>query len=166
MEAIDEILVDFRPINFYKEIAYLLLKVIFFFVGGWLLFFVTSDEEGSVYLKTHIGFTLICFSLFLLIAVIQTWVYGKVYIYKLIVKDELINIKWQEWKAFKEITVSTKMVNANLVPSGKDNPYMQLDIIDGNRVIKLKQSLSPPEWNRKFMENIILKISNAKNGDV
>ena len=53
----------------------------------------------------------------------QTWFYGKVYIYKLIVKDGFMNIKWQEWRQFKEITISTKLVNANLVPWGKDNPY-------------------------------------------
>ena len=43
---------------------------------------------------------------------------------------------------------------------------MQLDIIDGNHLIKLKQSLSPPEWDRKIMEGIISKISKVKNDDV
>src|ERR1035437_6687953 len=111
MKVIDEILIDYKPINFYRKLGSLLLKVTLFFGAGWILFFVTSDEERSSYLKSHIGFTLFGFLLFLLIASIQVWFYGKAYIYKLSIKDGLVNLKWQEWKKFKEITVPIKFVN-------------------------------------------------------
>ena len=39
---------------------------------------------------------------------------------------------------------------------------MQIDIIDENNSTKLKQSSSAPNWNRKLMDNIILKLTNIK----
>jgi hypothetical protein len=161
MEVNDEVLIDFKPLRVSWRIATLFLTTALIFAGAWILFFVLRGHDGQEWITHHVSFSMICFLILLLAFGAHFWFYDKVYIYKLIIKDGFVNIYWQEWNKFKEIKVPIASVNASLVPSGKDEPYLQLDILEATGAFTIEQS-ETGKWDRKVMESNIAKIESAK----
>ncbi|MBP7261558.1 MAG: hypothetical protein KBB37_09755 [Bacteroidia bacterium] len=96
---------------------------------------------------------------FIVIAVtlLQT-LFNRVYIYSVIQNGGQLTIRWQELKLFKEITLPIENISVQLMPSGKNTPYLKVKLKDGDSITTLNQTYYPG-WDRNTMECFIQKIN-------
>lgn len=153
----NNILVNYAPINFYKSLLGVFIKVFLVFFVGWLVFYAISNDTRREYLKSHLLLTVIIFLSIALIAILQTWFNSKIYIYQVTTDEDNLKFKWQELKIFKEASVSIKDVTVKLKPSGKNTPYLEVKF----KTELLKQTYYPG-WNKETMTNFVNKINELK----
>lgn len=151
------ILVDYTPINFYKSLLGVFIKVFIVFLVGWLVFYTISDNIKKEYVKSHILLAGLLFIILITIALLQTWFNSKIYIYQIISVEDKLTFKWQELKLFKEMSVPIKDVVVKMKPSGKNTPYLEINL----QTLILKQTYYPG-WNKETMTNFIDKINELK----
>ena len=95
------------------------------------------------------------------ITILQTLL-NRVYIYSVIQNGGQITIRWQELKTYKEITLPIENISVQLMPSGKNTPYLRVKLKDGNSTTILNQTFYPG-WDRNTMESFIQKIKQIPN---
>lgn len=151
------ILVDYTPINFYKNLFAVFIKVFLVFLGGWVLFYVLSNETSKEYFKRHSLLAIIIFFIVITIALLQTWFNSKVYIYQVLIFKETLIFKWQELKLFKEASVPIKDIVVKIKPSGKNTPYLEIKLHE-----EILRQTFYPGWNKETMEDFVKKIDELK----
>ncbi len=153
----NDILVNYTPINFYKILFGIFTKVFFVFLAGWILFYAISNNTRKEYLKGHILMTCIIFLIVITIALLQTWINSKIYIYQITRNDNTLTFKWQELKLFKEESLPIKDVVVKVKPSGKNTPYLEVKL----KTVILKQTYYPG-WSKKTMIDFMNKVTELK----
>jgi hypothetical protein len=147
-------IINYKPVNLYKTLFIIFLKVLLLFTLSWGIFYLISTESRRYFLTNNIQYTLLFFIAFTSIALAQTWFNSKVYIYYFEIKGKELFLKWQEWNNFKEIKIALDSVKATLVPAGKNTPYLKIDIKVGEKKIVLKQTYYNT-WSKEVMEKVI-----------
>jgi len=150
-------LVNYAPINFYKNFFGVLVKVFLVFFAGWVIFYAISNQTRREFIEKHLLLTCLIFFILITIALLQTWFNSKVYIYQIIRDEESLIIKWQESRLYKEVSIPIKDIKVKLQPSGKNTPYLEVNL----QTVILKQTYYPG-WNKETMTNLVNKIRELK----
>lgn len=149
--------VNYAPINFYKSLFGVFIKVFLVFFIGWLIFFIISNGTIKEYLINHLLFTSLIFIVAISIALLQNWFNSKIYIYQVLKEEDKLIIKWQELKKFREVSIPIKEVTVQLQPSGKNTPYLEVRF----KTTILKQTYYPG-WDKETMTIFVNKINKFK----
>ena len=150
-------LVNYVPINFYKNLLGVLIKVFLVFLVGWGIFYAISNKTRKEYIESHLFLTCLIFFIVITIALLQTWFNSKVYIYQITKDGDMLLIKWQEQRLFKEASISIKDIKVRMQPSGKNTPYLEINL----QTVILKQTYYPG-WDKEIMTSFINKINELK----
>lgn len=150
-------ILHYTPLNFYKSSIGLFIKILLVFTAAFIFVVITSANHRSNHLLLF-GFVILGA---LIITLLQTWL-NNVYIYEVILNDNLITLKWQELKLFKEETVNIDNITVKLKPSGKNTPYLEIVLKINNKEKILKQTYYPG-WNKNTMQDFISSINKLKN---
>ncbi|MEZ4799808.1 MAG: hypothetical protein R2809_08555 [Flavobacteriales bacterium] len=156
-----EILILYRPINFYHSTLVVCIKVLLVFISGGVLFYTLSNQLTREYvIKNWQYFVMVLFSMVVL-AVFQNWYNSKIYVYEVIIYNQDLTIKWQELGKFKEVVIPVNQVTAKLIPAGKDTPYLEIKIAMKDDTIILNQTYYPG-WNKVTMKKFIDDLKGKK----
>lgn len=98
----------------------------------------------------------VVFCIVIAITLLQAFL-NRVYIYSVIQNGGQLTIRWQELKVFKEITLPIENISVQLMPSGKNTPYLEIKLNDGKAITKLNQTYYPG-WDSNTMRSFIQKI--------
>lgn len=150
-----------KPISFYKMLFTVFSQILLLFILAWGFLFLVSTESRRSFLIDNIQFAFFILSFLVSIALIQTWINSKIYIYYLEINGNNLILRWQEWNSFKETIVSIDCVKATLVPAGKNTPYLKIEIRQEAKKTVLKQTYFNT-WNRQVMERVIESIKSAQ----
>lgn len=156
-----EYLINYKPINFIFQFIILALKITLVFFAGFFLFYLFSTDSKRLLISSRFDVFGYVYLGVLVLALFQTWVNSSIYIYQVKVCNEVLLVKWQDRNKFKEISLDINNVNAQIMPSGKNTPYLNLKLNDGNNSIELKQTYYP-RWNKRTMEKFVLELKIIK----
>lgn len=157
----NNILINYVPINFYKSLFGVFIKVFLVFLVGWFIFYAISNSARKEYLEKNLLFTGLIFFIVIMIALIQTWFNSKIYVYQVLKNDDNLIFKWQELKLFKEVSIPIKDVTVTVQPSGKNTPYLEIKLYKNSKTEILKQTYYPG-WNKETMTSFVNSINELK----
>lgn len=83
-----------------------------------------------------------------------------IYLYSIFISETITELKWQENGKFKSRKFNNAKIKTELIPSGKNNPYLKIDIKDKKSNLTLKQ-YQIEEWNLEKLKQIEIEIKNT-----
>lgn len=143
----NEILVSFTPINFYKGILFVVIKVIGVFCIGAFLFFILSDSNKRSIFIGNVHILLIVFCVFIFLAGLQTFINGRVYIYSVILNGDRIYFEWQDFNRFKNQSCFISDIDVLIKPAGKNSPYLQIVLKNTDEGCIILNQTYYPKWD-------------------
>lgn len=158
----NNILINYKPINFLKQNIFILLKVISVFIAGWFLLYILSTETKRGLITSNLNVGVIVLAIVIAIVSIQSYVNKDIYIYRVEIISDYIDIYWQERRLFEKISTKMNTIEVKILPSGKNTPVLQIIMKNENKIIKLKQTYYPG-WDKNTMDIFCKKIEELKN---
>lgn len=154
-------IIDYSPLNFYKTLFWQFTKVLTIFIIAWMILYELSNESKKNYMAENFIIIGVIFFIVIAITILQT-LFNRVYIYSVIQNGGQITIKWQELKLFKEITLPIENISVQLMPSGKNTPYLEVKLKDDSAMTILNQTYYPG-WSRNTMESFMQEIKQIQS---
>ena len=130
-----ELKLEIEPHNFNTFILKSILSMLLILFLAFVLFvFITPNLNDNYTLPLKIvGILLI------LILVTQFIFSPTIYLYSIIISETITELKWQKNGKHNSQRFNNAEIKTELVPSGKNNPYLKLEIKDKDSQIILKQ---------------------------
>jgi hypothetical protein len=153
------LLVNFKKVNFFYELATVSILILASFIVAICFLYVTSNAPTQQKIIRNIVYLFLVAFVFIGVALVQTWINGKIYIYHLELVGDLVVIKWQDGFNLFEANVELCKIDVKLIPSGRNNPYLLFAIIDNERIINVKQTYFST-WNKNFMQQVFQYFKN------
>ncbi|MBU2938700.1 hypothetical protein KO494_04010 [Lacinutrix sp. C3R15] len=130
-----ELKLEIEPHNFNTFILKSIFSILSILLLAFILFvFITPNLNGNYTLPLKIVVIL-----FILILVTQFIFSPTVYLYSIIISETITELKWQKNGKHNSKKFNNAEIKTELIPSGKNNLYLKLEIKDKNSQIILKQ---------------------------
>lgn len=121
-------IVNYSKINFFKDLLITLIVYIFLLLFGFIFAFVLSIDSERSNAWNNIHIFILSISAIVLFIMVRYIYDNKVYIYDLTLENKLLTIKWQEYRKLCETTAHIDNINFELIPYGKNTPYLKLQL--------------------------------------
>ena len=130
-----ELKFEIEPHNFIKFILKSILSILLILFLAFILFVFITPKLNDNYTLTLklVGIV------FILILVTQFIFSPTIYLYSIIISETITEIKWQKNGKYKSRKFNNAEITTELVPSGKNNPYLKLEIKDKDSQLTIKQ---------------------------
>ncbi|NRR93188.1 hypothetical protein HSX10_16550 [Winogradskyella undariae] len=130
-----ELKLEIKPQNFSTFILKSILSILLILFLAFILFaIITPNLNGNYTLPLKIIGVL-----FILILVTQFIFSPTIYLYSIRISETTTELKWQKNGKYKYQKFNNAQITTEIVPSGKNNPYLKLEIKDKDSQLILKQ---------------------------
>jgi len=156
-----ELKLEIEPQNFKIFILKSILSILLILFLSFILFVVITpnlNDNHTLPLKI-IGI------LFILILVTQFIFSPTIYLYSITISETITEVKWQKNGKFNSRKFNNPEIKIQLVPSGKNNPYLKLEFKDMDSQIILKQRRIG-EWTFEKLKKTENDIKNTMHNTV
>ncbi|CAM1346757.1 hypothetical protein [Tenacibaculum crassostreae] len=156
-----ELKLEIEPMNFVGFIFKSFLSMfLILFIASIIFAFVTPN------LKNNYTVVIIIAGLIMaLILGIQFIFRPTIYLYSIFISETITELKWQENRKFKSRKFNNAKIKTELIPSGKNNPYLKIEIKDKESNLTLKQ-YQVGEWDLEKLKQIGIEIKNTMHNNV
>lgn len=130
-----ELKLEIEPHNFNTFILKSILSILLILFLAFILFvFVTPNLKDNYTLPIKIITVL-----FILILVSQFIFSPTIYLYSICISETITELKWQKNGKHKCQQFTNAKITTEVIPNGKNNPYLKLEINDKDSQLILKQ---------------------------
>ena len=156
-----ELKLEIEPINFFGFIFKSFFSMfLILFIASIIFVIVTPNLENNY----HIAIILTGLTMTFILA-IQFIFRPTIYLYSIFISETKTELKWQENGKFKSHQFNNAEIKTELIPSGKNNPYLNLDVRDKESHLTLKQ-YRIGEWTLEKLKEIGIEIKNTMHNNV
>ena len=144
-----ELHLENEPINFIKHILKSFASMILLLLLAFIIVVITTSDLNDNYslVIISVGITLI------LIFFTQFIFSPSIYLYSIITLENKTEIKWQKYGKHKSQKFENAQITAELVPYGRNNPYLKFVVKDNESELILKQ-FQFGEWTLEKFKQI------------